>query len=464
MGELTDYLEHHDANFRKARLSALYSDFRSQRTLNIEGYNANITAWRNALSRLATEGLLARHNSDSSVLVLSVDTSLLRALEHKKYGQPLTLGAVVHDAVSHKELIPLAEFNKLQHSIYQSSWASVPWNVMGWALRQAGLDFSLKGQDTLPKGRYVIVENMEAASTKLRLLMADKTSKFDQVFTKTEFQKTFATELINHQRLSDSDFDVLLKYLSRDKDIIAYDGQTIKIKTSNNQGSLSEEDSAMASIKELTANLKHQTALLDARIAELEAEAKAAVARKNRISALAALKSKKIAESSLATRYTTLSQLEEVAARIEQASDNVQLVKIMESSTGVLEKLNSEVGSVEKVDGVMDRLREQMSDTDEVSAILAESTGVAIDEGEIDEELAAMESQEHAQEEEARRQKLEAEKQREQVEAQRVLDALPDVPMGTEPMRALTPTTETGIGDLVIGDGTEKERQPIPDA
>jgi charged multivesicular body protein 7 len=244
--------------------------------------------------------------------------------------------------------------------------------------------------------------------------------------------------------------------LSRDKEVIENDGKTIRIKGSGEQSGITKEDAAIASLKELTESLKHQADLLNTRIDELSQTAKDAVTKKNRVAALAALKSKKIAETSWATRYATLNQLEEVSAKLEQAADNVQLVNVMEASSGALASLNAQVGGAERIDAVMDRLREQSSATDEVSAILAESTGEVIDETALDDELEAMEAQEREKEEEKTKSK-EAEEQkardeREAAEAQKKLDELPDVPADGEEIRQKeqTPTSETGIANLAI--------------
>ncbi|KAK5998126.1 Charged multivesicular body 7-like protein [Cladobotryum mycophilum] len=449
MGELADYLVKNDTNFRKTRLPALYADFRSQKTLNPDGYEANITAWSQALSRLASDGLLSRQGSNSSLLILDLDESLRRSLDNGQYGQPQALGAVIHDAMAKKDFIPLQGFLQSQHNIYQQTWSEVPWNVMGWALRQIGVADPTRGDDKIPTGRYVVMKNVEMASTELSNKVADKTSRFDRVFTKSQFQVIFSSALVSKQRLSEADLNVLLKFLSRDKGIIEYDGQTIRIRGSGEQGGITEEDASIASIKELTTNLEHQVDLLNRRIDELDREARTAVLRKNRITALAALKGKKLAESSLARRYTTLNQLEEVASKLQQASDQIQLVKVMESSAGALKNLNAQIGSAERVDAVMDRLREQMSETDEVAAILAESTGVVVDEAEIDDELKEMEREQKEKEVEAERKEEEAHKL---TEAQKQLDELPAVPTDIIPERTQvqTPTTETGIGKLTI--------------
>ncbi|RKL01952.1 hypothetical protein BFJ71_g4831 [Fusarium oxysporum] len=456
MGELADYLINNDPSFSRSRLAARYSDFRSQRTLNPDGYQANISAWRQALSDLVAKGKISHRGSSPDHFVLKLDDSLLRSLEHKEFGQPLALGTVVREATAGRDFIPLQDFEKSQQSIYQRSWAGLPWSVMSWTLRQLGVVDPARGDDKLPTGQYVIVKNMEAAAKELGDLMAEKVSRFDRVFSRAQFQKAFSAALVKGQHLTDSDLDVLLKFLSRDKEVIEYDGKTIRIKGSEEQSGITKEDAAIASLKELTESLKHQADLLNTRIDELSQTAKDAVTKKNHVAALAALKSKKIAETSLATRYATLNQLEEVSAKLEQAADNVQLVNVMEASSGALASLNAQVGGAGRIDAVMDRLREQSSATDEVSAILAESTGEVIDETALDDELEAIEAQEREKEEEKTKSK-EAEEQkardeREAAEAQKKLDELPDVPADGEEIRQKeqTPTSETGIANLAI--------------
>lgn len=423
-----------------------------------------MSAWRSALSLLASHGLLSRHGSGSNMLVLDVDDSLLRSLEDRQFGQPLALGTAIREAVAGRDLLPLDTFLNSAQSIYSKrSWSDLPRNVMGWTLRQLGIMDAARGEDKLPTGRYVMVENVDATSRKLARQMADKTSRFDRIFTKSQFRAAFASDLTSNQQLSETDVDVLLTFLARDKHTIEYDGHTIRVRATGEQGEITEEDAAIASIKELTARLRRQTDLLNSRIDELNHEAKSAVVRKNRVTALAALKSKKLAESSLFQRYATLNQLEEVAAKIEQASDQVHLVKIMESSAGVLRNLNSQVGGAAMVDSVMDRLREQVSETDEVTAILAESTGTTVDEGEIGEELEVLEKEERDKEEEAQRKKEEAEAEAEAAKAQGELDNLPSVPVEAAPDResVRTPTSETGIAHLSLGaQPREKKAEP----
>ncbi|KAJ4155430.1 hypothetical protein LMH87_000672 [Akanthomyces muscarius] len=444
MGELAEFLAQNDAAFRKARLPALYADFRPQRTLNPDGYSANVTAWRHALSLLASRGMLSQ-GANANVLILNLEDTLLRRLESRQFGQPLALGTVVRESVAANAMFPVQTFLQAQQSVFQRSWSGVPWAVMGWTLRQMGIVDPSRGDDTLPKGQYVLLENVEAATKHFNDIMTEHTSKFDRVFTKSQFYNTFASDLIPGQRLSEADVNVLLCYLSRDKGIIEYDGKIIRVKGVGDQTGITEDDKAIASLKDVTVKVKHQADLLSARIDELELDAKKALARKNKVSALAALRQKKVAEQTLSTRYATLNQLEETANKIEQAADNVAIVQAMEASSGVLASLNAQVGSADKVDAVMDELRDRVADTDELTAILAESTdSQAVDEGEIDDELAAME-----------REAAEKEEEKEAEKAKDKMDRIPEVPASPQkqtPGREKSPTSETGIGKLSLAE------------
>lgn len=332
----------------------------------------------------------------------------------------MALGAVVHESVATKDMLPLTGYLQAQNNVFQNSWGSVPWAVVGWGLRQIGLG-SKGGDDKLPKGQYVLVDNIKQAAQAFEDRMAGRPSKVERVFTKAQFAQTFAGALVDGQRLTSSDVDVLLTYMSRDANMVEYDGKIVKVPDANDKKGITDEDASVAQLKELTEKLKHQTDLLGARVDELTIEIKAALARSNKVRALAALKAKKQAETSLAQRYATLAQLEEVAAKIEQASDNVALVQVMEASTGVLKTLNAQVGGVDRIDGVMDGLRDKISDTDELTAILSENVGQAVDDGEIEDELAALEQE--------AREKKEA---REAAKAQKDMDALPGVPKEKE--------------------------------
>lgn len=173
----------------------------------------------------------------------------------------------------------------------------------------------------------------------------------------------------------------------------------MKFKSKGERAQITQQDTTIASIKTLLSTLSKQVKNLENKVAELNASAKTALANKNRISALSAVKSKKMVEHNLQQRLNTLVQLEEVYAKIEQAAGQVEIVQVMEASTGVLRGLHAQIGGAERVEDVIEELREEMSKVDEVGSIMNE-VGPVFDEGEIDEELEALEKGEREAKEE----------------------------------------------------------------
>jgi charged multivesicular body protein 7 len=165
---------------------------------------------------------------------------------------------------------------------------------------------------------------------------------------------------------------------------------------------ITSQDSDIASLKSLISNLNIQCTTLTTRITTLAARASASVKTGNRVSALSALRSKKLAEKNLEQRSDTLHKLEEVYTRIEHAVDQVEVVKVMDASAGVLRSLNQKVGGVENVENVIERLQEEMGKVDEVGRLLEEplNAGAVVDESEIDDELEALEQEERREREE----------------------------------------------------------------
>lgn len=165
---------------------------------------------------------------------------------------------------------------------------------------------------------------------------------------------------------------------------------------------MTDQDRTIASLKSLIADLEGQVALLSGRISNLVGSAQRAVKDKNRVSALAALRSKKSIETALAQRSETLSQLEEVYSKIEEAADQVAIVRVMKDSTAVLRNLHAEVGSVERVEDVVAGLRDEMDKVDEIGNAV-EASGQEhniIDEDAVDDELESLERQAKMEQEE----------------------------------------------------------------
>ncbi|KAF8849139.1 hypothetical protein BDZ45DRAFT_753099 [Acephala macrosclerotiorum] len=435
MSELLTYLQNNEPQFRRARLAALYSDFRHLQSTNPDGYTANLTAWRTGLSSAAKAGVLP----DGSHFSISFSEDLLRSLETKELGRPLSLGTVVREVVAggkggKGKWWMEKEFEEREESVYTKGWGLIPriqvpgpGDVVRWGLRQMGLG---DNEDRLVNGRVVVLENLEEAGREVQRRFEGVRGRVERTLSRDEFKGKVDDVLGKDKRLSGKDMELLLRFLARDKQVLAYDGETVKVKTPNEKIAtpITQEDTTIASLKTLIKDLEIQTAVLSKKVDELGVTAKEAVARKNRVSALAALRSKKLAETTLAKRHATLGQLEEVFTKIEQAADQVELIKVMEGSTRVLTGLNKEVGGVERVDDVVDQLREQMSQVDEVGNVIAEiSQAGTVDEGEVDDELNAMEREEKERVEVKKRAAREEREKQEAAETKKRLDALEEV-------------------------------------
>lgn len=236
------------------------------------------------------------------------------------------------------------------------------------------------------------------------------------MFSRELFTSTFAS-VLGTDAISPNDLSLLLTHLSRDRTAISYSAKTgtVKFKAASETEPLpiSEEDVSIASIRTLISSLEPQVEQLTARVAELDEKAREAVTNKQLTTAKATLRSKKLADTKLQQRTATLSQLEEVYAKIEQAADQVEIVRVMEASSQTLKSLNKQTGGVENVQDVMDGLKEEMTNADEIGQAINEVSAGEIDEGEVDDELEALEKVEREKREEVER--LEREK-REEVE------------------------------------------------
>jgi charged multivesicular body protein 7 len=232
-----------------------------------------------------------------------------------------------------------------------------------------------------------------------------------QTFTAT-FAQCFGS---TSPPLSTNDFQILLKYMSRDKPHLSYSHETSTIKFASPDTAtppeISENDISIASIKSLLHSLELAIPPLEERVAELDAKAREAVAKKQTSTAKAALRSKKLVENTLETRRNNLLQIEETLSKIEAASDNVEIIQAMKTSTSVLQSLNDAVGGVEGVERVTEALRTEMEVGEDIGKIIAEPGAEAVDEGEVDEEFEALFREEKEKEEAI----IRAEKERKEI-------------------------------------------------
>lgn len=379
----------------RTRLPSLYSDLAVQKTSNPEGYSANVTAWESALTR----ALLAGQLPPEQRLILEASDDLLNALASPLYGRPSGLGCVFDDCLRQGKMYNLNDFLTSEESIYSRSWIPSPWKILQWSLRHAGVvggrSFNVDGR--LRRGNLVSVVALEETWKKLQQFRERSPQSLpDRIISRELFLKELNG--LVQGTLSEQDVSVLLRYLSRDKHALSYDATTIKFKapTASAPEPISHEDTSIASLKTLISNFTTQTTNLTARISTLQTTAQTYVKQGNKAQALSALRSKKLAERNLQSYLDTLHQLQEVYTKIETAADQVEVVAAMKSSAGVLKTMNKKVGGVERVEDVIETLREEMGKVDEVSGVLVEplDSKTVLDEEEVDEELEALEREE----------------------------------------------------------------------
>ena len=250
--------------------------------------------------------------------------------------------------------------------------------------------------------------------------MSGRSPRVDRIYPREAFENAAAKVMNAEAGLTEGDLAVLLTYLSRDKKEVAYDDQasrsysslfhfvadgdlqTVKFRgPTESTPVITPQDTTIASLKTLISNLNTQIQSLTSRVNDYALSSRKAVTNQNRASALASLRSKKLAESILTERAQVLAQLEGVYTKIEQAADQVEIVRVMEASAGVLRSLNAEAGGIEKVEDVVQDLRDEMSKVDEIGSALNEvgDGGSMIDESAVDDELEALEQEERQEKE-----------------------------------------------------------------
>jgi charged multivesicular body protein 7 len=371
-----------------------------QKTTNPDGYAANLTAWQSALARASSSGKLPQETR----FILHTSDELLNALACPAYGLPSGLGAVLDDCVRNGKMIDLREFRIAEKSIYSRSWVPSPWSILQWSMRQIGLGGAPSYDDfgRLRPGDLVLVQTLEAVSKHVLAAQAKRGQGLtDRIVSRNMFVQDLGVwggETLSHQ-----DLEVLLRYLERDKQALSFDSKTIKFKAldSTLPEPINSQDTTIANLKLLMTNLTAQISTLETRITSLQAKALAAVKSGNKHTALSLLRSKKLAEKNLQQRTDTFHQLDEVFTSIEQAADQVEVMKAMEASARVLKSLNQQVGGVERVEDVVDRLQKEIGKVDEVGQVISEPLDpkAILDEEDVDEELAAMEAEQRNAEE-----------------------------------------------------------------
>lgn len=266
------------------------------------------------------------------------------------------------------------------------------------------------------------------------------------IYSLETFTHEFAS-VLSQEPFTSGDLNILLTYLTRDKHYASMltspetGMTTIKLSDPSSRvrpAPVTAHDETIANLRTLSSRLDKQIDTLHESIAALEATAREAISSSppQKTRAMAALRTKKLANTTLERRQASLDQVSGVLFSIDDAATQVEMVKAMEASTGVLKDLNKQVGGVERVDSVMEGLREQMADVEEVSKVIGEvgreGAGGVVDEEDLDEEIEAMlregREKEDAVKKQAEEENAEVLRKQEAEKTAKLLESAPSVP------------------------------------
>lgn len=379
--------------FSQRRIPSLYSDFKRLRETNEEGYHANVAAWKSVLNAAIKDGYFPDRTC------MHASERLVSALTSPDSGRPLALDAVFEEMVRSGEVIPVGQFLTQAHSIDSRNWGLRP--VLSWALNKSGLwdtSWHAGGSTigTLRDERYVVVSELSKLSDKLILRIKDHLAVNSSSYTHSVFTRTMFCQLLAQQEagLSQVDCDCIIKYLSRDRQLLTTDNDTIKLCLNKPLSPISEQDKAVANLRSTIDDISKRVDGLSLRIKQCTERAQTALQDKNRVLAKYAIQSRKMAQETQATSLDMLTNLEHVLTQIDSSSGHLETVNALKSGVDILGSLNKAVGGAEKVGDLMDQLRDQTEETDAIGSEISNLTNTVIDEDDIDQELEQLAQQE----------------------------------------------------------------------
>jgi charged multivesicular body protein 7 len=335
-------------------------------------------------------------------LSIAASEELEQALYCPEYGVPSCMPVVFRDAVRNGDMMLRNEFLRSKVSIYHKSWLGLPTlgAAVQWGLRQVRLMNQPTNEPPRLDGReFVLIKNVEAAANEV-LKMAQFHSTADRVISTADFMKRFAHVLNPAAPLTENDVDVLLKHLARDRQAITYNESTVKFKLEHEVALLpiTKADEAFVELRSTIATINAQVVALQDKVAAAQAAAREAVNNNQNSRAKAALRSRKLAEDTLAHRLGALANVEATYARLEQGADEVQIVKALDAATVALKGIYDQLGGAEGVAAVYADANEQMNMNDEINVLMSGATQYENDE-DIEDEFEALEKAENEKKE-----------------------------------------------------------------
>lgn len=364
---------------RKSRLPSLFSDFSPLALSNRDGYDANINAWTTALNNVLLDG---------GRLCIKADKDLVDSLASRQWGRPLALATVEYEARQKKIWIPVKQFLEQTDSIYHVSGLferlSIG-SVARWGLSKV---WASRPAQHVSGTIYVCVASVEIVGEQVTHQLKLMSESGYSGYVTTTSLLTEALKISTELRLSSTDMQILLRYLERDKCLITRSSDVIKVIpcAKAEHQIVSETDIAIAHLKSTLSQLSSQISQLSTRLDSLNAQIRMSISKQQKSMALGAMKTRNLVDKQLIQRTDNLHTLEQILLKIDDAANNIGILKAMQGGSKALAEIMKQVGGIERVDQVLDQVQEQMAVNDEIGVAIAGASAAVVGEGEDNDE------------------------------------------------------------------------------
>lgn len=381
----------------KSRLDSLYRDFRHMEELNPDGYRANIETWK--------AYLIGNYLEHSKSIFFRCGSGLLRDLSRNSHGVPRSIDLVINSLVESDYLVNPADFyNGMMYP--QEGFRVLRWigfftkAKRGFESRENNDTYYLKETNLII--RHILEEKFEEVRKHItQNIISHATGITDLIFSKQEFyDKSGINKLVVN---SEEERNAMLFYLSYYKKTIVQDAEIVKVISpeavhilADFPKTLTEDDHRIASLKASLSNVALQTKKVRAQLGEYSSMLhEAIVDSQPKEIQRNYLQSKKMIERNLSRLLAYQNNLFTVKSQLDMAVTNQLLVSTLEGSGKLLKSINDYTGSMQKIEDLLDEVKEQGERAEVVNELLTNSGFTEEEDTELDKELELMEQEEN---------------------------------------------------------------------
>ncbi|CAI5759249.1 unnamed protein product [Candida verbasci] len=358
--------------FKESRLTSLYSKFDKLKELNIEGYEANLTAWQTLLIKLIQS---ETYLPQSQISISSYQPNLSNYLALDKYGEPKNLGNIIQELIDKEVLIPYSIYMKQDVAFFQSglkTYISIK-SWINWS-RRSLFRYSAVKDGKLVDDRLISVDEL----TKHGDYVFDIILKHvDNSCISKLFNEDLLLEFINkYIRLTKIDLIILLKYWSRDKQLVQVNQEYIKI----GNDPITEDDIKLINMKLTIDKLSKRNELLESKLLQIDLKQVLKLPKdQQKLKLKQLLNEKKMLSLQLEKNINIHAELDTIIDKINESTLNHEIFNQMVTSSSILKKLNKKI-DLNEVDKLKMDIDEEVAKTEEINEALYNTQDADVDE------------------------------------------------------------------------------------